>query len=260
MKVVINPKYSHLSDIINELPTRKFTGNSIIREKRNSIYQIEVDGQVFVIKKYKRPTRVNQVIYSYFRLTKARRAYEFAFRLESLGIDTPEPVAYIELKKGGVFHTGYFVSTFMGHPSVEDAVYEEREGYKEILDAFVDFTVQIHEKGVLHYDYNLSNALYYQTEQGYQFALIDINQMKFGKLSLGECLKSVNSLGLSLPQLVWFVEQYALRRGKNPLNCCTSILLRQRARLIRRGTKKKLQNMFVYPVRDFFKKSKSVSK
>ena len=52
--------------------------------------------------------------------------------------------------------------------------------YKEMIDAFAAFTLDLHNKGVLHKDYSPGNILFNLDENGkYHFYLIDINRMKF---------------------------------------------------------------------------------
>lgn len=264
MKVVINPKFSQLTDIINGLPEMKFTGDSIIREKRNFIYKIEAGGETFVIKKFKKPTVINRFVYTFFRKSKAERAYEFAFRLKELAIDTPEPVAYIEIGKHGIFHTGFFVSRFSPHPSLEDArdiAYDNvtnmpSEQYTDIMKDFLSFTLSLHEKGVMHYDYNISNVLYFKTEEGYRFSLIDINQMKFGKMSPRQRRRCIRALGFPLPVLTWFTEQYALRLGEDALNYNISVLMQRKWKVIRRSVKKNLRERISGPLKRLFKRKR----
>ncbi len=78
-------------------------------DRRNTVRKIELTGgRIFVLKQYKRPTRLNQFAYTLFRKSKARRAYEYALRLQQLGFETAAPVAYLEISRHGLFHTGIF--------------------------------------------------------------------------------------------------------------------------------------------------------
>ena len=52
----------------------------------------------------------NRVAYSWFRKSKASRAYENAVRISQLGFDTPAPIAYLETYTNGLLHDTYFVS------------------------------------------------------------------------------------------------------------------------------------------------------
>ena len=51
-----------------------------------------------------------QVVYTFFRPTKAARAFRFAAEFRKRGIVTPHEMAYIEQKEHGLFTTGYFIS------------------------------------------------------------------------------------------------------------------------------------------------------
>ena len=63
-----------------------------------------------VVKRYKSHFLPENRLH-FFRASKARRAYQYALHLEQLQINTPEAVAYIEIKENGLFSTGYFVSS-----------------------------------------------------------------------------------------------------------------------------------------------------
>lgn len=225
MKVVINPSYSHLSDFVFKLPEQTYSKESIIRDNRNVLSKVTVDGCTMVVKKYKKPSLFNRFIYSFFRKTKTRRAYEYALRLEELGVGTAAPVAYIEQKRGGLFHTGYFVSMFLPYPLMTSYSSESKDTADKILDDFITFTASIHEKGIIHYDYNFSNILYNKEGDSYRFYLIDINRMKFGCYSQKKCVRVLRVIGLDLPLFISVNERYANLRGWNPEFFCAKLLI-----------------------------------
>nr|WP_306449772.1 hypothetical protein [Odoribacter splanchnicus] len=53
------------------------------------------------VKSYERLTLCNRMLYGSLRKSKAMRAYLYADRLRRLGIDTPEEVAVVEIRRGG---------------------------------------------------------------------------------------------------------------------------------------------------------------
>ena len=110
MNIVINPDYSKLSLFIEQLPSDFSNGGDMIYEARNQIKKFRVQDIDVVVKRYKVPICINRIIYAFFRPSKAKRAYDYAMFLLSKGIRTPEPIAYIEVKKGLFFYQGYFIS------------------------------------------------------------------------------------------------------------------------------------------------------
>ena len=86
----------------------------------------------------------------------------YAGRLLELGIDTPQPVAYIESKKKGLFTTGYFISEYLPYKLMRDAYNEIQDSEKRRLTKdFIDFTLEMHSKKVLPLDFNSNNIFYH---------------------------------------------------------------------------------------------------
>ena len=85
MKIAINPQYKHLNRYIQAIPLKSYYPVQTFCNKRNLVQKVMIENQEFVIKKYKRPTLANCVIYTYFRKTKARKAYEYANKLLEAG-------------------------------------------------------------------------------------------------------------------------------------------------------------------------------
>jgi hypothetical protein len=57
-----------------------------------------------------------------------------------LNIGTAEPIAYIERKKNGLFHTGYFVSKFAPYPLMSSLTEYDEVAAKEVMNDFIQFT------------------------------------------------------------------------------------------------------------------------
>ena len=100
---------------------------------RNIVEDTTVDGLHLVVKKFKKPTEANRVVYSFLRPSKAKRAYNYSNRLLQMGFDVPEPVAYMEVNKGLFFHTGYFLCLYTDYRAIADfrdnPEIAEEEGY-----------------------------------------------------------------------------------------------------------------------------------
>ena len=166
-KIVLSPTYAHLQQEVRKIPAGDYRILETYCDRRNTVRKIELPGgRIFVLKQYKRPTRLNQFAYTLFRKSKACRAYEYALRLQQLGFETAAPVAYLEISRHGLFHTGYFLSEFIAHPLL-NTLQEGDEESRKILEDFAAFIVEMHEKGVFNLDMNPGNVFFYKSGEKY---------------------------------------------------------------------------------------------
>ncbi len=214
MKFVLNPSYYHLEDFIENLPQSFPTLGECIYKARNELRKFSYEGRWYVVKNYKVPLFINRIAYTFFRSGKACRAYEYALRLRAMGIETPAPVAYIEIKSGGLLWHSFFVSENCPYPRMM------REfdgggiaGREDILKAFAAFTVKLHEKGVLHLDYSAGNILFDKREEGIVFSILDLNRMRFVSMTPKQCLANFNRFCRDESVVRYVVSEYARLRG-----------------------------------------------
>ncbi|MCQ2189848.1 MAG: lipopolysaccharide kinase InaA family protein [Paludibacteraceae bacterium] len=185
MKVVINDEYKDyrgLVDFIENLDSKYSTNGTTMYLARNevkSFYVEELDREI-VIKKYKKPILVQRFVYSFFRKSKAERAYLNAKRLVEMGIGTPNPIAYVEQKNYGMMETCYFACEKTTQNSIQPIMLLERPLEPSLAMSLAGFFIKLHTNGVLHNDLNAGNILYCQDdEKNYHFSLIDNNRMDF---------------------------------------------------------------------------------
>ena len=151
MKIVVNPAYETLRVYIERLPDTFGEGKQIYAA-RNTLSRFRWQGVDVVVKKYKVPVFINRIIYRFFRKSKARRAYEYALRLEELGIRTPQAVAYIESYSGGLLADSYLVTLYEPYSRLMREFHTDvslTEEGKKILRAFAAYSVHLHDAGVL---------------------------------------------------------------------------------------------------------------
>lgn len=210
-KYYINPKFRYLGNKIKQIPIHAYQVEKTFCNHRNTVELVKAANELFVIKRYKRPTLANCIIYTWFRKPKTRRAYENAFLLEKNGIETAEPVGYIEQYKMGFFHTGWFISRYLPYKNVRDyydSIWDDNERAK-FAHAFWQFTNTLCKKHILSKDYNTGNILTYMKDNTYHFAMIDINRLKLGKPSTFEEAKALTQLRLKRKEVPNGLSTYA---------------------------------------------------
>ena len=137
MKVEINPAYCRFSDAIKSIPDVFDKEGETIYKGRNQLKLFCFQGEDFVVKSFKIPHFINKFAYSFIRLSKARRSYEHGLLLRTKGINTPEPIAYIESKKFGLLNDSYYISKYLDY---DETMHElgagKLEGREEFLRSF----------------------------------------------------------------------------------------------------------------------------
>ena len=220
MKLVLNPSYCQLRNFVQKLPISFPTLGDCIYKARNELRKFSYEGQWYVVKNYKVPLFINRIAYTFFRPSKASRAYEYALRLRSMGIETPAPVAYIELKSGGLLQHSFFVSENCSYPRMMREFEEGGiAGREDILDAFAAFTVDLHKKGVLHLDYSAGNILFDRREGSVVFSIVDLNRMFVGTIGMKAGCKNFERLPATPQMHRWMAEEYAKARGFDVEKC-----------------------------------------
>ena len=196
---------------------RTYSAQKIYRNFRNIVEDVTVENTHVVVKIFKKPTEFNRVVYTFLRPSKAKRAYNFSHRLLDAGIDVPEPIAYVEKKKGLFFHTGVFISLYTDYESVAyfNGLDINSEEVKLFIMAFSKFCADFHSKGFIHKDFNIDNILFKNSGGNYSFRLIDLNRMEFNNRAISKCVKDLASLNLKTDILDAIYKEYCQIRGLN---------------------------------------------
>lgn len=248
MRTHIHPDYWMYRGFIESIPKGEYVRSEVFCNHRNIVEKVEWGTKTFVVKKYKRPTWVNSIVYTWFRDTKARRAYERAIELQRKGIGTAQPVAYIEVFKYGFFHTGYFISEYLPYPLIRDlkkGKFTQKEK-QEVGKALIAFTAHLHAQGIVPKDYNSGNIFFHKKGEEYRFALIDINRIRIGQIPQErDSTQFFDQLGINISKAIHFIDQYATLRGFNTDRCIFYILCHRAKKKIERQIKKYI----LHPIR-----------
>ena len=220
----INTSYSYIRDFIFCIPECFNTIGEVIYKDRNEVKRISYRNENLIIKRYKSLGIFKGIIYTFFRSSKAKRAYFNALRLNEIDILTPEPIAYCHVYKNGLIKDCYFLSKeYIGNSCFE--IHEECESRAEIIEKLVEFLSKMHKKGFFHADAGLSNFLYNKTSK-ISVSVIDTNRAKFSKeeISQEKCLVDLSRLSHDKKVLSEIVKTYAKVRGWDEEYCSRKVL------------------------------------
>ena len=177
---------------------------------RNQLKCYSVEGYDIIVKRYKVPHLINRIAYTFFRPSKAKRAYEYALKLLDLGVNTPAPIAYIEQKSFGLLNHGYFISIYEKDYTDIRPLMSGAQTNDALLQDLSSYIAEFHNKGVLHFDMSPGNILYKEVDSHFQFSLIDINRMQFlPNISNEKRFKSFRQLSDNKTVLTRIAQLYA---------------------------------------------------
>lgn len=236
-QLILNPDYQVLKTQIETLPLSFDRGGDLLYAGRNVIKRFswrdsEGKDRTMVVKRYARMRWLQKLCYSTLFASKAKRAYLYAFILKQHGVDTPEPIAYLEEKKHHILQRCYLVTEECNWPDCTflrnnpEAVASEQG--QSLIQALATFIVRLHSEGILHGDLNLSNILYWQeTNEKWHFAVIDINRTRFiQNPNRSQCLANLVRLTHDRALLCELVSRYAILQGWSAQECTNNVLQR----------------------------------
>jgi RIO-like serine/threonine protein kinase len=214
MKLVIHSEYKQLNNWIKEIPSFFASQGAFLYKSRNELKVYDTDFGKLVVKSFRIPHIINRIAYSYLRFSKAERSYSYSLEILKRGFEIPRPVAYLELFKAGLLSESYFISTYsdgllMRNFSFIKAMTEEDVG---ILKAFACYTARLHEKEIFHPDYSNGNILYKKEGENVIFDLVDVNRIRFEKVTEKMAYKAFHRMDLSIEMLDIVAKEYAVQR------------------------------------------------
>lgn len=225
-----------LLDICSAAPRGK-----LIYSARNTIWAIDWGDMPLAVKAFRVPRGIRQWIYGCIRTSKAKRSFDNATALISLGLCTPKPIGFVEYGSGVRLLKSFYVSEYLPASSaafpLRDALLNTKTPNREsILLAFGCFTRRLHDLGVLHRDYSPGNILVVPSADSgdedqerhptsdhaqravmptppskYRFGLVDLNRMSFQPLSIEQRMHNLRLLWAEDDDLRTIVAGYALQ-------------------------------------------------
>lgn len=179
-----------------------------IHKARNELKIIHHNGVDTVVKSFKIPNIFRKIVYTFFRDSKAKKSYEHSLKIATF---TPKPIGYIEFHKHNLIGESYFISERFDYDFTirEPLLNDNFSQKKEILKAFARFSLELHNQGIFHKDYSPGNILIKKTDEGFIFKIVDVNRMKFFKLTQEDRARNFSKLWASDKELTIIAEEYS---------------------------------------------------
>jgi hypothetical protein len=216
----LNPNYGHLEAVIPTMNELFAQNGTTIYKIRNEIKIIQINGYRFCVKSFGPPSIVNRYAYSFLRMGKAKRSFYNAYKLQELGVATPEPVGWVEFRSTrGIITRSYYISHYEPHDFTLAKVFNKQLPEKEtIIRDFAFYACHVlHKQGIRHLDLSQGNVLVNKTNKGYSFSLVDINRMRFNsKKTHRNGFSNLRRLGGSPIEMSMLANYYAEAMQKNP--------------------------------------------
>ena len=249
----IREPYRAYGSRLSALPRRPHDDGITLHSGRNLIHTATLsepgsESIEVAVKAFRVPSRAKGLVYAHLRPSKARRSMAHAERLLALGIGTPDPVACIEYEHAGSLRESYYVCRYW--PSDVDLtglLYKgDATGQKTdlLLEELARFTLLQHDNGVLHLDYNPGNILVRSKGNGFDFALIDLNRLRFRTLDADDRISALVRLTTVVDYLRIIGRQYADVLGEDPERFCQKLEIAHSRFLGRRRTVKQIKSLF----------------
>lgn len=211
IKYKLNSYYKSCEDFLLNIKSYFQENLNTIHKARNELKVIKYKDLQTVVKAFKVPNIVNQIVYAYFRDSKAKKSYENAVKLRELGVNTPDPIGYIEFYRTFLFKESFFIAKKFDYEFTirEPLRNKNLENRIDIIKAFVLFTYDLHKKGVYHKDYSAGNILVTKKDDTWEFYVVDINRMEFKPINLELGLDNFAKLWLDEDDLDLIAKEYA---------------------------------------------------
>ncbi len=211
VKYQLNKNYENIENLLLNIKKHFQENSDTIHKARNELKVIKYQDLQTVVKAFKIPNIINQIVYAYFRDSKAKKSYENAVKLRELEVNTPEPIGYIEFYRTFLFKESFFIAKKFDYEFTirEPLRNKTLENRIDIIKAFVLFTYDLHKKGVYHKDYSAGNILVAKKDDIWEFSVVDINRMEFKPINLELGLDNFAKLWLDDDNLDLIAKEYA---------------------------------------------------
>lgn len=235
LKSEISPHYGEFEELhrfVNNLPVQfSTTGTELFANRRNVLKCFEVKSEhpvleKVVVKRFHARHIFQTLAYSTLTVSKAQRAFHNGLMLRQCELSTPEPLAYVEEKCGGMLRYCYYLTAFTDAKSVRKAL--DVDFNKLMARCFAQFIARLHQHGMVHHDLNFDNVLYTKkATDDYEISVIDINRLTYKdpkQLTLTDCKDDFVRWTDRKDLLRYVIEEYAKAREFDPQSTLNEVM------------------------------------
>lgn len=218
----VKDEFAELQEFTSSLPERFDRIGEIIQDNRNVIKKVTTNHGIYVVKNFKGMYFLNRLVYSLFRKSKAERSFIYSSILNDKGIETPPPVSWLNCYKWGLLTESYFVSVYHPYQTLQQVLRSNSKindlTYRTSLYRdLAAFTLKLHKTNIYHRDYSVGNIMIIPDGDHFQFALVDLNRIKFPKrISFQKALRNFTTLGIPTDDMNRLVHEYATLSNQSP--------------------------------------------
>jgi hypothetical protein len=259
----ISDEFAALNEFIVNLPVAFDHTGLIIKDNRNVIRKVDTAQGTLVIKSFKGMYFFNRVAYSFFRKSKAERSYLNSASLNEKGIFTPPNVGWLDTYRWKLLEKSYYICLYSPHKTFQEHLVDHAndENYKKTLYAhLLTFVIKLHRAGINQMDLSLGNILVIPTTDGYEFSMVDLNRVRFHKMSFRQGLNNLRKIEIPLDDLNNLIREYAVQNGQSPEAAVAMYWADTQRFIFLRSLRKQLRKYTLTPVEKLVKRIFSRSK
>ncbi|MFA5422479.1 MAG: lipopolysaccharide core heptose(II) kinase RfaY [Phycisphaerae bacterium] len=137
------------------------TGRVLKSRNTSFLSQVSIDGKQVVVKRYN-----HKGLWHSFRQTlqtsRAKRSWLHGHRLIMLGINTPRPLAFIEMRKGLLLWTSYIITEYVPGRNLGEVLLDTNiadEEKKQFRNQICGLMTRMHNKRITHGDFKRTNFI-----------------------------------------------------------------------------------------------------
>ena len=223
-RVVVSQQFDRYEWHAKALPAYfHFKAGELIHSGRNEIRILNWGDLKVVAKSFGAPNLINRIAYGFFRASKAKRSFEYAKLLRSIGVGSPEPVAWYSERALLMFTRSYYVSL----PSTCTNTYIDllrpefpAESVEPVARAIAHVAAIMHNHGIIHRDFSRGNILFSVNKSGkVDVEIIDLNRIRFHTIGIEEGCLNFSRLPANEAIITAFAKQYSTDRDFDYHEC-----------------------------------------
>jgi len=237
-QIYINPEFFHLEDFIKKILESFDAAGQEIKSGKTGLKVYSTDGIKLTVKRFNDISIFHRMLSSTIGKSKARSAYENSQLLIKKGFPSPRPVAYVNIYRRGILHTCYYISLYTDRIPIKELFSAPIPESEKGLRSFAKFTYNLHQNGIFHGDYRLSNVFYEYDGFNYDFSLIDNDSIRLGRYSMRRGMRNLRRLSLPADKLAIIATEYACLVGTNELIALNTIIFFRLSHTIRKAFRK----------------------